>query len=420
MSECQDPQHRRAETKRRIKALQKQRKALPAEDRTTRASISAELKTLKKELHRVESEINQSSEDSAGQPDSQPAVRADFADPFTVVSEWPVNDWDPFCANNGGTLYHRSAWRDILAHTMRRELFYLTARSADQKLIGALPLAITRSRLFGHYAVSLPYFNYGGPVAVAPNVEQALIEAAFELCASQGLHQVEIRDTVQRSGLVARTDKVSMRLDLSGVSALTGLLDQRGSKLRAQVNKAMSSGVSFKVGGTALLGDFYRVFATNMRDLGTPVYQADFFASILDTFTDDTLLVVGYFNQAPVCGAFLARNGNAWEIPWASTLRKANAIAANMALYGRVLEEVIERNATLFDFGRSSVDAPTYRFKKQWGATPMPLYWYNAKPEGATDLTVASPKFRMAIAAWKKLPVAVTRVVGPPLVRNLP
>ena len=93
-----------------------------------------------------------------------------------------------------------------------------------------------------------------------------------------------------------------------------------------------------------------------------------------------------------------------------------------MYLYWQILSYAIEHDFKQFDFGRSTVDAGTYKFKKQWGAEPLQCYWYHWVPEGGEipNLSPSSSKFDLAIKVWQKLPLAVTKLIGPPIVRNLP
>ena len=92
------------------------------------------------------------------------------------------------------------------------------------------------------------------------------------------------------------------------------------------------------------------------------------------------------------------------------------------SLYGAVLEFACREGFKEFDFGRSSVDSGTYRFKAQWGAQPHQLHWYYWLSEGRRipELNPDNPKYKAAIALWKRLPVPVANLVGPHLVKYLP
>ena len=59
------------------------------------------------------------------------------------------------------------------------------------------------------------------------------------------------------------------------------------------------------IGGVELLDDFYRVFAINMRDLGTPVYGKIFFRNILTILIGNAHLIIVKLQGKPVAAAFL-------------------------------------------------------------------------------------------------------------------
>jgi hypothetical protein len=124
----------------------------------------------------------------------------------------------------------------------------------------------------------------------------------------------------------------------------------------------------------------------------------------------------------PVASGFLIGFKETLEIPWASSLREYNAQSPNMLLYWTALRFACERGFKTFDFGRSTPGGGTYRFKEQWGAKPVPLYWYYWMRNGGAlpELNPNNPKYRSAIALWKHLPVGLTKVLGPFIVRNLP
>ncbi len=403
------------EVKRHIKSLTKARAGLAKDDRSGRVELSRQIKAAKQKLSKLNAETAATPTDEK----ELSVTRAYYTGSITVLDE-SLDGWNEFIAIQPASHYHSAEWRDVFKNVMKRELHYLSARSESNEILGVLPIAVTKSKIFGRYGVSLPYTNYGGPIGIAENVEMALIKSAFKLTTDWGLTHVELRDTKAHAGLRARTDKIGMLLNRQGMQRFADLLQSQSSKVRSQIKKSQSNGMTFQFGGTELLTDFYRVFAHHMRDLGTPVYGKEFFTSILAKFPEDTKLVVGYSGASPVSCAFLLVHNNEWEIPWASTLRSANRINANMALYASILEFVIQRGGTRFDFGRSTINAPTHKFKKQWGAIEVPCYWYYSDPAKAGALTTSSKKYAMAIKAWQHLPIPVANLLGPRLVRNLP
>lgn len=330
--------------------------------------------------------------------------------------------WDAYVqAHRDATIYHLSAWQTLIERTFGHESHYVVAKDAAGNISGVLPLIRLNSRLFGDYMVSMPFFNYGGPVGDSREIEEELMRYAGKMASEMGVAHVEFRDSVSRAeSWPVKTDKVSMHLGLP--DSVDELWKGLSSKVRAQVRRPQRENVSTRVGGIELLPEFYEIFARNMRDLGTPVYGRKFFAAILQTFPEHACIAMASMNGKPVAAGFLLGYGERMEIPWASSLREHNRIGVNMAMYWQALQTAVERGHKVFDFGRSSVDSGTFRFKKQWGAKAFPLYWHYWLESGGElpQLNPNNPKYRLAIDVWKKLPVCVTRIVGPMLVKNLP
>jgi FemAB-related protein (PEP-CTERM system-associated) len=232
---------------------------------------------------------------------------------------------------------------------------------------------------------------------------------------------VELRHTArQLPELSAREHKVSMLLPLQAdTTAQWGALDR---KVRNQVRKAEGSGLTARLGGADLLPAFYDVFTRNMRDLGTPVYSIAFFREVLNAFPEQARVCVVEAGPVTVAAAITLTHRATLEVPWASSLREYLAQCPNNLLYWQIMQHAIRTGSQTLDFGRSTPNEGTYRFKQQWGAQPHPLYWEYALVGRAAppDLSPKNPRFESAIAVWKRLPIAVTNRIGPHIVRSIP
>jgi serine/alanine adding enzyme len=330
-------------------------------------------------------------------------------------------EWDRYVDSAPqATAYHRHAWRDVVRSVFGHESYYLAARDAAGAIDGVLPLVRLKSLMFGDFMVSLPYFNYGGVLAESPSVRQRLLEAAAALGQRLGVSHLELRHRSDESNAwPERTDKVTMLLRLPATSE--ALAKSLTSKLRSQIKRPLREGAVCVFGREELLDEFYAVFAENMRDLGTPVYPKRFFATMLASIGETTLAVVRLAGQ-PVAAAFLVEFRQTMEIPWASSLRRVNNVGVNMCLYWNVLEHAVSKGCTVFDFGRSTLDSGTFRFKQQWGAEPLQLHWHYWLRDGGEPpkINPANPKYRAAVAMWRRLPLGIANWIGPHLVRNLP
>ncbi|MCK5396125.1 MAG: FemAB family PEP-CTERM system-associated protein [Gammaproteobacteria bacterium] len=329
--------------------------------------------------------------------------------------------WNHYVESNPATsIYHKAEWKDLIHNIFGHECYYFYACNNAGETVGILPLVRLKSRLFGDFMTSMPYFNYGGAIANNLSIEQKLMHAANIHAEKLGINHIEYRDDIEREGLPVSTEKVNMILSLPATH--NDLWNTFTSKLRSQIRRSRREGAQVTFGGEECLVDFYTVFARNMRDLGTPVYGKLFFSNILRCFEDHSRIVVVSIGNRPVAAAFLLGYNGTLEIPWASTIKDVNHLSMNMLLYWEVLKFAIKNQYQYFDFGRSSKKSGTFRFKQQWGAKPKQLYWHYWLPENAElpRLNPDNPKYAMAISIWKRLPIFITKWIGPLIVRNLP
>jgi serine/alanine adding enzyme len=315
----------------------------------------------------------------------------------------------------------RLEWLSILRDGLAHEPLLLEARSGNDTL-GMLPLVFVRSALFGRFLVSMPYLNVGGVFATDDETAGRLIDRAVELADELDVKHLELRHETRHAHPSFNhelTEKVHMRLDLP--TTHDALWRSFTPKVRNQVRKGEKEGVAIEWGGSELLSAFYTVFSRNMRDLGTPVFGRRLFAAILAQLSDAAEICIARYRRRAVAAAILIHGDRLSEVPSASSLRSANHLNCNMLMYWHLLRRSIERGQQLFDFGRSSAGSNTYRFKAQWGATPHPAVWqYYARHGSIGEMRPNHPKNQRRIAIWKRLPVWLTRCVGPSIVRGIP
>lgn len=334
--------------------------------------------------------------------------------------------WDNFVIEQNAPVYLLSDWKGVIEKSFGHTSHYFFVTDSNGQWHGVLPLVQQDSFLFGNYLTSLPFFNYGGAFATSDKAKELLINKAFELKNRVQARHVELRQTgsldnsSHLSSDKCRTDKITMMLDLPAQA--DDLWQAIGSKRRAQVKRPIREGARFQLGKLELLDDFYSVFSRNMRDLGTPVYKKQFFQNIINQFPDRTSIAIAYVKDQAAGAGFLIDHQGTREIPWASTIRDYNRIGINMFLYWNILKSSIEHGLEKFDFGRSSKDAGTLKFKKQWGAQPKQLYWYYLlnNEESIPQLNHSNRKLQLLIKAWQKLPLPVANTIGPHIIKHLP
>jgi FemAB-related protein (PEP-CTERM system-associated) len=335
--------------------------------------------------------------------------------------------WDTYAkAHPHYTLYHGRAFHDSVVEAFRKPSHRLIANEADGRVVGVLPLIRQKSWLFGDRLVSLPYANHGGPLADSPQIALAMFKAGAALGDELGCDRVEVRDHEARDvDWTAGKDKVLMTLALPDSPEALG--KAIGAKLRSQCRRALKEGATVAHGGAELIPEFYRVFAVNMRDLGTPVYPRRWFEVLAQRLGEAMRLVVVRLGDKPVAGCVLMRWGATMEIPWAASDREFNRYAVNMLLYREALDFAIESDCRLFDFGRSTRGAGTWKFKKQWGAEERQIWWRVWGRGGVPSQGKLSVNPDEGVGAkgvlrkaWTRLPLGVANRVGRMISPELP
>ncbi|WP_243361520.1 FemAB family XrtA/PEP-CTERM system-associated protein [Fundidesulfovibrio terrae] len=330
--------------------------------------------------------------------------------------------WDAFVESmESASFYHKMDWLRVIRDSFSHDVHPLATTDGDGRILGILPLVHIRSRIFSNALISLPFLNYGGVLATTPAAAATLNEEARGLMKKLGCSFVELRH-VKGHGLGDRTrsHKVTMTVPLSTDTA--ALWKSVASNARTKIRKAQKSGLTVSSGREELLDGFYDVFARNMRDLGTPVYSKGFFHNILRAFPENTRVFTVAHEGKPVASGLAVWFRGFFEVPWASSLKEWRVSCPNYLLSWETMRHAAENGFTEFDFGRSTPGSGPYAYKKQWGTKEIPLNWEYCL-DGAGGIPEHNPqnsRYALAIRIWQCLPMPVTRLIGPHIVRNIP
>lgn len=330
-----------------------------------------------------------------------------------------AHEWDTFARLSPGfTHFHSYGWRAVMERVFGHECVYLAAYDEASALAGVLPLVRVKSILFGHYLVSMPFLNYGGPLG-SDDAIVALVAHASALASESGVKLLELRSRIPLPiDVPVSHRKITVLLDLPGSEP--ALMKQLDAKLRSQVRRPQKEGVTVKFGADQV-EPFFEVFAHHMRDLGTPTQSRLLFETIADAFPDDAWFACAWYEGRPVACGCAFRWGTELEMTWASSLNAHKRIAPNMLLYYRFMERAIENGITTFNFGRTTPGSGTHRFKTQWGGRDEQLWWYDEA--ASAEVKTPSPTdsgYSWGPRIWKRLPLPLATMLGPRIVRYIP
>ncbi|MFN3820017.1 FemAB family XrtA/PEP-CTERM system-associated protein [Blastomonas sp.] len=325
------------------------------------------------------------------------------------------------------TAFHRIAWGEAVARSTGHDFLALVAEDTTGNLTGYLPLHAVHSPLFGRAMVSAGFAVDGGIIAADSASAQALAEAAWQLAECYSAPTLELRGgwlpddprwTIKsnaHAGFIADLVPESAEADQKQ-------LEWVPRKQRAEVRKGLANDLVVRTGTSALdRQQHYAVYATSVRNLGTPVFPRALFEAVLDGLGDDADILTVLHDDVPVASVLnLYHRGTVMPF-WGGGVWAARGLRANDIMYYALMNHARRRGCTRFDFGRSKVGSGAFAFKKNWGFEPAPLSYAirNADGQPPRDVNPLSPKYRLQIALWQRLPLAIANRLGPLIANGL-
>jgi FemAB-related protein (PEP-CTERM system-associated) len=328
--------------------------------------------------------------------------------------------WNAYVdASTRTSFYHRAEWRYV-NEKLGLESCYLAAVEG-QRFVGIMPIVRLRGLFVGNIACSMPFVNYGGPAGDNDAIEQLLLEEAAAVADSWKVDYLEIRSQRHLGDDYPSSDhKVSMTVALDPDPEV--LLGRLKRDQRAEIRRAAKRGFIVKW-GTELVDDFYAVLSESWRDLGTPIFDVSYLKAVIAAFPGRIRLCVVYDDKnIPAAGAFMGVHNDVVEGMWLGMRAEYRQQLVGYILYWDLIKDACLIGAKTFHLGRSTKDSGGEQFKKKWNADTMQLYWHyvlrtrNELPA----LNPSNPKYRFAIKTWQRLPVAVTKLIGPYISRSIP
>ena len=321
-----------------------------------------------------------------------------------------------------GTPFHLPAWSLAIAEGCGQRSHTLIAERADGGIEGVLPMTEIRSRLFGRALVSNGFAVGGGILADSDTAAGVLAEAGWALALKLGCPSLELR-----GGSVPDGDWIAEEGSYLGFTRSLAASDEAEltaipRKQRAEVRKALALDLDVSVGsGAADLKAHYAVYAESVRNLGTPVFPAKLFRSVLAAFGEDADILTIRSGGKPVASVLSLYHAGTVYPYWGGGTVEARALRANDRMYFALMSHARARGCTRFDFGRSKVGTGPAAFKKNWGFEGVPLRYAKRVKPGDTprEINPLSPKYRLQVALWKKLPLGVANLVGPHIAKGL-
>jgi FemAB-related protein (PEP-CTERM system-associated) len=325
--------------------------------------------------------------------------------------------WDKYVRSHPhGSLYHLSTWQRLIGDVFHHRPMHLTARETDtNKIAGVLPLFLVQSRLFGRMLVSTPHGAYGGILANSDAVAHAMFRRARAIAEEHNVDFLELRNfrnPVVDDSLIEKDLYVTFRQELFENPELN--FQAFPKKTRYEIREGIKNQLEFKIDAIGT-NEFYEVFSRSVHNLGTPVFPKRLFVHGQDLFGSDCRIFSVHAGEKVIAAAWTLFYKDEFVPHFAGSIREYNRLSPNNFMYWMLIKFGCENGYKTFDFGRSKQGTGSCAFKKHFGIPMYGLqYQYSlVRQQSMPDYSPLNPKFALSIQLWRKLPLPVTRVIGP-------
>lgn len=327
--------------------------------------------------------------------------------------------WDEFVYRNpSATLFHTTAWRRIIESVFNYRSFYYYAEQ-EGKIVGICPLFLVQSFLFGNSLISTPFATYGGILGDGPEARRRLLAKAEEVGRAAGAKYIELK-SIDRTFQELPTKRlyVTFRQELYEDPERNFKLIPR--KTRRMIRLSLSNGLSIERSDD--LEQFYDIYAASLRRLGTPSFPKSLFERILAELPGQSAIFLVKQSGRAAAGVLTFFYRDTILPYYGGAYQQYNGYAVNNFMYWKLIEYGCNNGFKVFDFGRSKIGSGSYEFKKHWGMEERPLeYEYCLlKAREMPNFSPANPRFHIWINLWKRLPLSLTKLMGPHIVRHFP
>ena len=326
--------------------------------------------------------------------------------------------WDSFVqTNTDATFFHQAGWKEVIEKAFGHKTYFLYVENAGE-ITGILPLVHINSLFFGNTLVSIAPCVYGGIVANDEQTYTDLDKEACRLADELGVDCLEMRNRVQKAPDRPHKELyVTFRKDLDADVEKNFLAIPR--KQRAMVRKGIDAGLISVIDNN--IDRLYRAYSESVRNLGTPVFSKKYFQTLKDVFAEQCEVLTVEHNGHTVASVLSFYFKDEVLPYYGGGTDLARELKGNDFMYWEVMRRAVGKGIKVFDYGRSKIGTGSYSFKKNWGFTPQPLFYefYLVKSTAMPDINPLNPKYRLFIAAWKRLPLVVSQAIGPWLSKDL-
>ncbi|MBX0305827.1 GNAT family N-acetyltransferase [Haloarcula salinisoli] len=347
---------------------------------------------------------------------------------YTVGTCTDSDEWNQFVEHNDGPAYNHWAWSDAVA-SYGHPRWHLVARDNEtDEIAAALPIYHVESRLFGSKLLSPAFAERGGIVidetAQAETAKRLILEQTKRMAAELDAEYVSLRGAQATDAADFSVKNRYVTFQVSTDQGSDAVWDDIRDSRQRQIRQADDNdALQFKVADSlADLETYYQLYLETMHRHGSPAHSFEFFRTLWDQLHEPGHLRLSLIlhEGSPINGMIdLSLGSTVYQWGVVNEYEHRDLNGGSLLLW-KSLERAAEDGFDTYEFGRTREGSGVYLFKKSFGGTKT---WYDDVhyfPNGEVALPdPEAEKYERAKEIWKRLPLSVTRIVGPQVRKQL-
>jgi predicted N-acyltransferase len=287
------------------------------------------------------------------------------------------------------------------------------------------PLAFIKSRVFGNRLISLPFADYGGPLASDMTVLDDLMYQLERIAKGLAVDFIEIRaperstyDTLKKHGFVQKSEYLTYVLPIT--RDIKQLWKTIGKDNRRMVRKAETHGL--RVSEATHKDDlsiFYELYLKTAKRLGSPPQPFTFFETMWELFFPQKLRLTFAMRDNEALAGELCLLHN-------DTIHCFNNCSAAKLTLGQnnlVLWDAIrwgsENGFQAIDIGRTRENSGGTLFKRRWGGNCVTMDYFYKFYRGRLDERQEIKYDKLSKLWGLCMPSYLAKRIGPKIIRQI-
>ena len=326
--------------------------------------------------------------------------------------------WNRFVDENNGSFFQYYEWKKI--HELQGyKTFFMLVENSNKDILGIFPFV--KIPMFLNVSIhSMPLGGaYGCPLSRSSEVIAALMKRMDEICISERAvyAHILVNPYKDNTELIKCCRSIGYKpryavdkspnifiLDATNYDVVWKSFDRM---VRKAMRKAKREGVSIVKNDWNLLDAYYSILIENRKRIKAKIIEERIFHEILNLFRGHIELYMAIYKERPIAGMYCFDFQNIRYLFDNVSIPECMKYRPNNLLYGEVIKDACEMShIDKIDLGSTAPNSSYFRWKKQYGGTPIPLQYYEKTYNPVKKLIrekTVRPRVMIRRLIWSKL-----------------